>query len=167
MTEQQAEDVATRDGQGDFDFFMGAWNSHHRRLRERLRGSTEWDEFDSTITARKILGGHGNMDEGVMERPGGPVYGMTIRLYNPETRLRSLYWLDSNSGTVQPPQIGRFDGHGRGEFYDREVIGDKVIISRFIWTVVSENACHWEQAFSADGGKTWETNWIIDHTRVQ
>ncbi|HUY75570.1 MAG TPA: DUF1579 domain-containing protein [Ktedonobacterales bacterium] len=164
MIEQRTEDTASRDGQADFDFFMGTWNVHHQKLRERLRGSTSWEEFDSVCVARKILGGRGNMDEITMERPTGRVMGMTIRLYNPETRLWSIHWMDSVTGTVQAPMIGRFE-QGRGEFYDREVFEDKCIISRFIWTVISENACRWEQAFSADGGKTWETNWIMDNTR--
>src|SRR5215213_8169137 len=93
-----------RDGRGDFDFFIGIWNVHHRRLRERLKGSNSWEEFDSISVARKVLNGMGNFDEIVMERESGQmIAGVTLRLYNPISHEWSLYWADSVSGTLQVP----------------------------------------------------------------
>jgi hypothetical protein len=155
-----------RDGRADFDFFMGKWKVKHRRLRERLKGSTSWEEFEGTSVARKILGGLGNFDENVMERESGRMEGVTLRLYNPASGQWSIYWADNVSVILQTPMIGGFE-NGRGEFYDQEIFEGKAILSRFIWSNISETTCRWEQAFSPDGGKTWETNWIMDNTRIE
>ncbi|HEX8997457.1 MAG TPA: hypothetical protein VF812_15625 [Ktedonobacterales bacterium] len=152
------------DGREDFDFFMGAWNVHHRKLRARLKGSTDWEEFDGETESRKVLGGLGNTDQLVMDSSAGHVVGMTVRLFDPHTRQWRIYWADSVHGAFDQPMIGRFQ-NGRGEFYAQEFFEGQSIYSRFIWTSISETECRWEQAFSADGGKTWETNWIMDFTR--
>jgi hypothetical protein len=156
-----------RDGRNDFDFFIGIWNVHHRRLRERLKGSDSWEEFDSISVARKVLNGMGNFDEIVMERESGQVIaGVTLRLYNPISHEWSLYWADSVSSTLQVPMVGKFDReNGRGEFFSQEMFEGRHIYSRFIWSAITHDSCRWEQAFSADGGKSWETNWIMDFTR--
>jgi hypothetical protein len=153
-----------RDGRGDFDFFMGSWKVHHRRLRERLKGSTEWEEFAGTVSARKILGGLGNFDEGTMERTSGPALGTTLRIYNPQSSQWSIYWADSVNGMVPIATVGEFKD-GRGEFYDHEPFEGRMIFCRFIWSPITPDSCRWEQAFSADGGATWETNWVMDFTR--
>jgi hypothetical protein len=158
---------AERDSRKDFDFFVGSWNIRNRRLRERLKGSTDWEEFEGRTVARTILGGLGNLDECVMERASGRLEGMTVRLYNPASRQWSLYWADNlNSGILQTPMIGGFE-NGRGEFYAQEPFEGKHIFSRFIWSEITETSCRWEQAFSPDGGKTWETNWIMDFVRIE
>ena len=154
-----------QDGRADFDFFVGSWNVHNRRLRERLKGSQEWEEFAGTSVARTILGGLGNTDEATFERAAGRFEGMTVRLFNPASRQWSLYWADTVSGSLQTPMIGGFV-QGLGEFYAQEPFEGKQIFSRFIWSKITPSSCQWEQAFSADGGKTWETNWITDQTRV-
>jgi hypothetical protein len=154
-----------QDGRADFDFWMGDWKAHHRRLRARLKGSTAWEEFEGTSVARKLLGGIGNIDENVMQRASGPLEGVTLRLFDPTTRQWSIYWADSVSGILQPPMIGRFE-NGRGEFYAQETFEGRSIFSRFIWSQITPTSCRWEQAFSADGGKTWETNWEMEFTRV-
>ncbi len=155
-----------QDGRNDFDFFIGRWKVHHRRLRERLKGSTAWEEFEGTAACHKILGGLGNFDEGTMERDSGRFEGVTLRLFDPKSQEWSLYWADNVRGTLDIPMIGRFQ-NGVGEFYDQEVFEGKHIFSRFTWSISSETACRWEQAFSADGGKTWETNWIMDFIRTE
>lgn len=152
------------DGRRDFDFFMGNWDSQHRRLRERLQGSQDWEEFSGRSEAHRVLGDLGNFDEITMNRAGGETKGMTVRLFDPATRQWSIYWADSTKGVLQAPMIGEFTD-GRGEFYDREVFAGKSIFSRFIWSAITASSCRWEQAFSADGGKSWETNWIMDFTR--
>jgi hypothetical protein len=155
-----------QDGRNDFDFFIGRWKGHNRRLRERLKGSTEWDEFEGLSVARKVLGGLGHMDEVTLNRETGPVEGFTLRLFDPKSQEWSLYWTSSLTGTLEKPMIGKFE-NGRGEFFAQEIHDGKHIYSRFIWSEITENSCRWEQAFSADGGKTWETNWIADFTRLE
>lgn len=155
-----------QDGRQDFDFLFGKWHSHHQRLRERLKGSTEWEEFEGVSVARPILGGIGNMDEIVMERASGQVEGATVRLFDLTTHQWRIYWADNNHGTLELPMIGRFE-NGRGEFYSQEPFEGQYIFSRFIWSEITPTSCKWEQAFSSDGGKTWETNWIMRFTRIE
>ncbi len=162
-----AERIATiqeLDGRADFDFFIGSWDSHQRKLKQRLKGCDEWDEFPAVSVVRKILGGLGNVDEVTLETPAGRVLGLTVRLFDPQTHLWSIYWSSSAHNVLDAPMVGRFE-QGRGEFYDRETFEGRSVFSRFIWTSSGANACRWEQAFSADGGRTWETNWTADFTR--
>ncbi len=152
------------DGRTDFDFFIGCWKGHNWRLRERLKGSNDWEEFEGISVARKVLGGLGNIDEVTMDRETGRLEGMTLRLYNPNSQQWSLYWASSLDGILQTPLIGNFVD-GRGEFYSQELFEGRSIFCRFIWSNITETSCRWEQAFSTDGGKTWETNWIAEFTR--
>lgn len=163
------ETLTERDGRNDFDFLIGFWNVQHRRLRERLNACDSWEEFMSFSVARKVLNGMGNFDETAMTRETGEtVAGATLRLYNPATHEWSLYWADSLSGTLFTPMVGKFDReNGRGEFYAQELFEGRHIFSRFIWSEITPASCRWEQAFSADGGKSWETNWIMTFTRRQ
>ncbi len=163
MTEQLSVD-ARPDGRADFDFFIGTWDSHQRKLKERLTGCGEWEEFSGVSVVRTILGGLGNFDEVTFDMPAGPVMGVTLRLFDPQTQLWSIYWSSSTCSVLDTPMVGRFE-HGRGEFYDRETFEGRSIFSRFIWTSSGADACRWEQAFSPDGGRTWETNWTADFTR--
>jgi hypothetical protein len=162
---QQGAVDQERDGQHDFDFVIGSWKIHNRRLRDPLTGSTTWVEFEGTSVARKIWGGRANVDEGELDDPSGHIQGMTLRLYDPTTRLWSLYWATSKQGTLAIPTIGRF-ANGRGEFYDYEVYQGKAVLVRFLWLNIKPDSCRWEQAFSSDGGKTWETNWTMDFERI-
>jgi hypothetical protein len=107
----------------------------------------------------------GNIDEFEIDAPGGGVEAVTVRLYSPTNKEWSIYWATSpGEGRFDVPMMGGFEGQ-RGEFYSQEVFEGRHIFSRFIWTVTSTDACRWEQAYSADGGRTWETNWIMDFTR--
>jgi hypothetical protein len=154
------------DGRTDFDFFIGRWKARNRRLRERLKGSNDWEEIEGVAVVRKVLGGLGNIDEITMERETGRLQGLTLRLYNPESRQWSMYWSSSADGILQPPVIGTFMD-GRGEFYSQELFEGRSIFCRFICSDITETSCRWEQAFSTDGGKTWETNWIAELTRQE
>jgi hypothetical protein len=154
------------DGRNDFDFFIGRWKGHNRRLRERLKGSTEWEEFEGTSVARKVLGGLGHMDEVTFDRKTGSMEGFTLRLFDPKSQEWSIYWASSAGGTLELPMIGKFE-NGHGEFYAHEVFENRHVYSRFIWSEITETSCRWEQAFSVDGGKTWETNWTADFTRLE
>jgi len=163
MMEQNAEDGG-RDPQRDFDFIIGNWKVHNRRLKQRLKGSNSWEEFEGASVARKIWGGAGNVDEYEADSPSGRIQGMTVRLYNPKSQQWSIYWANSASGVLETPMIGSFKD-GRGEFYDQEFFEGKSIYVRFIWSNITGASARWEQAFSADGGKTWETNWVMELTR--
>ncbi len=153
------------DGRNDFDFLIGTWKVHHFRLKERLKGCTEWEEFEGESTDRKILNGLGNMDENILHRASGDVHAITVRLFDPRSKEWSLCWSAEGAGTFEVPMIGGFQ-NGRGEFYSQEVFEGRHIFSRFIWSEIEANACKWEQAFSSDGGKTWETNWVMTFERV-
>lgn len=150
---------------GDFDFWMGRWRGTHRQLKQRLAGSTEWITFESTCSARKILAGYGNIDENEIHKPAGTYAGVSLRTYDPATRLWSIWWLDSrNPGKLEPPVTGSFK-NGIGTFLGDDDFEGKKIKVRFVWTVTDPEHPHWEQAFSTDGGQSWETNWIMDFTR--
>ena len=157
----------TADGRTDFDFLIGEWTVHNRRLTARLAGSTDWEEFFSSCRAWPILDGLGNQDEFILELPTGRVIATTVRLFNPAAREWSLYWASSATpGRFDPPLVGRFDGP-RGEFYGQEVFAGRHVLCHFIWTVDGPEACRWEQAYSEDGGRSWETNWIMAFTRTR
>lgn len=156
-----------RDGRNDFDFFNGKWKGVNRRLRERLVGCTEWEVFEGHSVAHSILDGLGHIDEVTLERESGLMKGFTLRLYNPDTHEWSLYWASSaGANTIFPAMIGKFEGE-QGFFYAYELIQGRHIYTRFIWTILNENSCRWEQAFSTDAGQTWETNWTADFTREE
>ena len=149
----------------DFDFWPGEWHVHNRRLRERLAGSDEWEEFEATSTARKILDGHGNEDEFRTDHDGGFV-GMSFRFFAPVTRLWSIYWADSRRpGVLDPPVLGSFSGDV-GVFEGDDVLRGRAIRVRFVWSRVTTPTPRWEQAFSDDGGATWETNWVMEFARA-
>lgn len=164
MAERLMTVDAPADGRDDFDFFLGSWDGRQRRLKEWLRGCDEWTEFASTSVVRKTLNGIGQVDEVTMATADGPVVGLTVRVFNPHTRLWGIHWASSIHGVMGTAQIGRFE-NGRGLFYDFEVLDGRAILSRYLWTSSGPDACRWEQAFSGDGGATWETNWIADFTR--
>jgi len=152
-------------GVNGFDFLIGNWRVHHRRLKERLANNREWVEFEGTSIARKILGGRGNMDDNVLNLPGGAYRAVTVRTYDPAEKLWSIWWIDSrHPGPLDPPVVGRFE-NGVGTFYADDTFNGKPIRVRYLWTNQSD-APHWEQAFSEDEGKTWETNWTMDFTGV-
>ena len=145
----------------DFDFFMGSWKVHNRRLRERLAGSDEWDEFDATSVARPILDGMGNEDEFRTDYDGGFI-GMSFRFFDPNNGIWSIYWADTRRcGVLDPPVFGSFSGD-TGVFEGEDTFEGRPIIVRFSWSGVTTKTPRWEQAFSGDGGETWETNWVMD-----
>jgi hypothetical protein len=161
---QQA--TAMRDGQHDFDFEVGSFKIHLKRLLHPLTGSTNWVEFDGTSVTRKIWNGRAQLEEFETDSlTAGHIEGLTLRLYDPQSHQWSLYWANSKGGPILPPQIGEFK-NGRGEFYAQDTLNGKSIFVRFIWSDTTTNTPHFEQSFSDDGGKTWEVNWITDQTRA-
>ena len=157
---------ALRDGQHDVDFEIGTWKTHLKRLMHPLTGSKNWVEYDGTTVVRKVWDGRANLVELVADGPAGHFQGLNLRLYNPESHQWSLNFANVIGGTRTQPTIGEFK-NGRGEFYDQEPINGRAVLVRFVISQVSPDSCHFEQAFSDDGGKTWEINWIADDTRAR
>jgi hypothetical protein len=157
--------AAVQDGRADFDFLVGTWDVQNRRLRERLKGSDQWDEFEGRSVVRHVLGGLGNIDR---IRFGGLFAGhegVTLRLFDPVAREWSLHWSDNTTGKLFTRLVGSF-AVGRGVFYAQEAFEGRQVFSRFIWTAPSADSAIWEQAFSDDGGDNWETNWTMQLTRA-
>jgi hypothetical protein len=154
----------SRDGSHDFDFEIGTWTTHLRRLVHPLTGSSAWVEYVGTSVVRKVWDGHANMVELEVDGPGGHVEGLSLRLYNPGAHQWSLNFSNSASGTLSQPTIGEFR-NGRGEFYDQEAYNGRMILVRQVWSGITADSCRFEQSFSDDGGKTWELNWVAVDTR--
>jgi len=152
------------DGRADFDFFIGSWTCRHRVLQEWLKGSTSWEAFGGTSVARKVLGGPGHIEEVTLERASGTTEELVVRLFDPQTHQWSIYEADNSNGFGSQPVIGAFKD-GRIEGYSHEPWEGKYIFRRVVWSDITTASFHWEQAFSADGGTTWETNWIPDFVR--
>ena len=151
-------------GVNDFDFLIGSWRVHHGRLKERLAGNHECIEFEGTCAMQKILGGAGNMDENILDFPGGAYRAVTLRIYDAKKKRWSIWWIDGRDPShLDPPVVGGFK-NGVGTFYANDTFKGKPIRIRFLWTNLTTKP-HWEQAFSEDGGKTWETNWIMEFVK--
>ena len=152
----------------DFDFLAGTWRVEHRRLRDRLAGSEEWQQFAGTSVGRLILDGAGNVDDNVLELPDGTYRAATLRSYDPATGEWSIWWLDGRHprGPLDPPMVGSFSD-GVGTFYANDTFQGRPIVVRFIWSEITDATARWEQAFSPDGGTTWEVNWVMHFTRVE
>jgi hypothetical protein len=158
---------AYHDGSHDFDFLIGDWKAHVRRLPNRLVGSHEWIEYDGISNHHKILDSNANFEQFEVTSTDGKQHlkAQTLRLYNPDTHQWSIYLLDVDKGSLpMPPVVGGFTGN-RGEFYDQEAYKGRAIFVRYLWLNLSPISARMEQSFSADGGKTWETNWICELSR--
>lgn len=163
----EAKRAEPRDGQHDFDFELGKWKIHLRKLKNPLHGSKEWIEFDGTSVTRPLWDGKSQVEEFEVDSPVvGHIEGMTLRLYSPTAHQWSLYWANQKNGRFDIPTIGEFKD-GRGEFFDQEVFEGRTILVRYVWTNTTTKMPHFEQSYSTDGGKTWEVNWITDQTRVE
>lgn len=167
-----SETTLSQDGAHDFDFFLGEWLVQNRKRLRILENCDEWETFTATQKNQALPGGIGNFDDFIAEawRPG--YVGMSLRIFNPETGLWSIYWLnnrnggiDSQTGALMPPVVGKFQD-GVGLFEAKDTFNGKPVIVRFKWFVISANSARWEQAFSPDDGASWETNWVMDLTRV-
>jgi hypothetical protein len=156
-------EASRREGSHAFDFQTGTWRIRNLRLRERLHGCKDWEEFAATCIARPLPGGIGNQDEFHTDHWPGFV-GMTFRFYNPETEIWSLYWASNVRGILEPPVVGSFAGEV-GIFEGDDLDDGRPVRVRFVWSGVASRTPRWEQAFSVDGGRTWETNWIMEFTR--
>jgi hypothetical protein len=155
------------DGHADFDFLIGNWKAHLKKLVNPLTNSTTWIEYDGTSRIRKIWDSCANTEEFEVHNPEKDLHikGQTLRLYNPESRQWSIYLVNAAKGTLDiPPMIGQFT-NGCGEFYDQESFKGRAIFVRYVWLSNPPDSARMEQSFSTDGGKTWEVNWICELTR--
>jgi hypothetical protein len=151
----------------DFDFFIGSWRVTHTRLRERLAGGSDWDEFTGVTVTRKILGGFGNIDDNWLDLPGAPYRAVTLRTFDPAAKQWSIWWLDGrNPQALDTPMRGVFEG-GVGKFFAHDTFDGRPIGVRFLWTPNDGEGPRWEQAFSEDSGASWETNWIMRFRRSE
>ncbi len=153
-----------RGAPSDFDFEIGTWKTHLKRLTKPLTGSGTWVEYEGTTVVRKVWDGRANLVELDVTGPAGQIEALSLRLFNPETRQWSLNFANARGGVMAAPALGGF-GNGRGEFYNYDTLDGREILVRFVISDITPRSCRFEQAFSADGGKTWEVNWIAVDTR--
>ena len=163
--EHEREPVNTS-AEHDFDFLVGSWTVQHRRLKHRLAHSTEWETFSGTCKTWLLLGDQGNVDDNVIEAPAGAYRAATLRSFDPATKSWSIWWLDNrHPQELDSPVVGGFRD-GIGTFFAKDAFGGRPIVVRYIWSDITPNSAKWQQAFSDDSGKTWETNWVMEFRRL-
>jgi hypothetical protein len=167
QTTSNPANLPQRDGSHDFDFLIGDWKAHVRRLPDRLNNSDIWDVYDGISNHKKLLDSNANFEEFDVSTADKKlrIKAQTVRLYNPTSRQWSIYLIDLDNGTLDvPPVVGGFTGD-RGEFFHQEEFKGRRILVRYVWLNISPKAARMEQSFSPDGGKTWEVNWICGLSR--
>jgi len=167
QTADNPANLPQRDGSHDFDFLIGDWKAHVRRLPDRLNNSNVWVEYDGISNHHKLLDSNANFEQFEVTSNDKKLHlkAQTLRLYNPATRQWSIYLVDLDNGTLDtPPVVGGFNGK-RGEFYHQEILKGRTILVRYLWLDLSPNSARMEQSYSPDGGKTWEVNWICELSR--
>ena len=167
QTTSNPANLPQRDGSHDFDFIIGNWKAHVRRLPDRLNSSNTWIEYDGISNHKKLLDSNSNFEEFDVTSTDKKLHikAQTLRLYNPTSHQWSIYLVDVDNGTLGlPPVVGQFTGN-RGEFFDQEDFKGRAILVRYVWLNISPNSARMEQSFSPDGGKTWEVNWICELSR--
>ena len=167
QTTDNPANLPQRDGSHDFDFLIGDWKAHVRRLPDRLNNSNVWVEYDGISNHHKLLDSNANFEQFEVTSTDKKLHikAQTLRLYNPATHQWSIYLVDLDNGTLDtPPVVGGFSGK-RGEFYHQEILKGRTILVRYVWLDLSPNSARMEQSYSPDGGKTWEVNWICELSR--
>jgi hypothetical protein len=152
-------------GSGDFDFLFGVWKVDHRKLKRRLAGDDSWDEFEGDCACRPMHFGIGNFEDNRFHLPDGFHAASAVRYFNPATAQWAIYWVDSRRLSVEPPVLGGF-ADGVGLFFTDDTFEGRPIRVRFIWSHMTPTSARWEQAFSPDGGASWEINWVMEFTRI-
>ncbi|HXY10773.1 MAG TPA: hypothetical protein VEI52_23275 [Terriglobales bacterium] len=167
QTASNPANLPQRDGSHDFDFLIGNWKAHVRRLPDRLNNSNVWIEYDGISNHKKLLDSNANFEEFEVTSTDKKLHikAQTLRLYNPASHQWSIYLVDLDNGTLSlPPVVGSFTAN-RGEFFDQEDYKGRAILVRYVWLNLSPQSARMEQSFSPDGGKTWEVNWICELSR--
>ena len=161
-----AETAATRDGAKDFHWEIGTWTTNVKVRRNPLSGTAaDWAEYHGTSVVKPLLDGHANFVELSVSGPRGKIEGGSLRLYNPKARQWSLNYASVGGGVLTAPVFGGFGDDGRGAFYGQDTLDGRTILVRFIVKRISPNEARFEQAYSIDGGQSWEDNWIAVDTR--
>jgi hypothetical protein len=156
--------AAAASSKHDFDFYIGKWNVHNRKLQTRLQHASDWIEFEAKEEMHTILDGSGNIDCFRTAIYNKPFEGMTLRLFNPHTKLWSIYWADTNKGKLDPPVVGSFE-NGVGHFWGRDEHEKIPVLVVFRWDARNKENPVWSQAFSTDNGLSWEWNWHMYFTK--
>ena len=167
QTTENPANLPQHDGSHDFDFLIGDWKAHVRRLPDRLNNSNTWDVYDGISNHHKLLDSNANFEQFEVTSTDKKLHikAQTLRLYNPATRQWSIYLVDLDNGTLDaPPVVGSFNGK-RGEFFHQEMLKGRTILVRYLWLDLSPSSARMEQSYSPDGGKTWEVNWICELSR--
>jgi hypothetical protein len=167
-TPQTGETIMTDAATGhehDWDWLVGRWNVRHHKLKARLAGSAEWEDFAGTSVLWLTLGGLGTVDDNVFSAPGGTYRAVGVRAYDVKSGEWSIWWLDERNPTIDPPVKGGFK-NGVGEFSAPDTLNGRPIVVRYRWSEITPTSARWEQAFSPDGGATWEVNWIMRFERA-
>ena len=164
LAQQSSDTSKMRDGQHDFDFNIGKWKTHIKRLQHPLTGSTTWIELNGTVTVRKVWDGRAQIEEIEADGPAGHFEGLTLFLYNPQSHQWSQNFANSSDGMLTQPTIGEFK-NGRGELYNQETFNGRAIMVRGVWSEIQPNSHRFEESFSEDGGKTWEPVFVGTLTR--
>jgi hypothetical protein len=162
-----AQEVIQHDGQRDFDFLVGSWKIHLKRLVQPEHGAKQWVDLDGTVVCRQVFDGRAEVEEFKVESADKKMHiqGLATRFYNPTSRQWSIWWANAKDGAMYPPPVvGEFK-NGRGEFYDQDVVNGRAVFTRFVWTATASSSPHFEQSISTDGGKSWELNWVTDQTK--
>lgn len=153
-------------GAKDFDFLIGDWRVTHRRLKRRLAGDQEWEEFGGASSTRKVLGGLGNFEDNRIDLPSGAYRAIAVRSFDPKIAQWAIWWLDGRAPhQLEVPVIGGFTD-GAGSFFADDTLDGREVRIRFLWSLTDTPSPRWEQAFSADGGESWETNWVMRFDRA-
>lgn len=150
----------------DFDFYEGKWKLRNKKLKTRLDNCSEWIEFESTQEMYRVLNGIGNIDNYLAVVDGLPFEGMSVRLFNPKTKLWSIYWADSSEGILQPAVLGSFE-NDFGHFFTKDTFNGRDILVVFRWDITDKKNPIWSQAFSTDNGESWEWNWYMYFSRFE
>jgi hypothetical protein len=158
--------VAPKDGQHDFDFNLGVWNTHIRRVLHPLSGNADSIELNGTVTVRKVWDGRAQLEEIEADGPNGHWEGLTLFMYNPQAHQWSQTYADGKTGVLTTPSIGSFS-NGRGELYSQESVDGRSVLVRGIWSEIAANSHHFEISYSDDGGKTWVPAFIASLTRAR
>ena len=159
-----AAPAARPDGAHDFDFEFGSWKATVRRLRDPFSEQKQWVEYTGPSIVRPVWHGRANLGEIELSGPAGKIQGSSFRLYDPATHEWRIHWTNANDGLIGSAMVGGFRD-GRGEFYNQETIGTHTVLVRFIFSGITPRTFKLEQAFSSDGGKTWEANWLASFER--
>jgi hypothetical protein len=155
------------DGQRDFDFLVGTWKIHLKRLIHSQKGVEEWVELDGTTDCRPVLNGTAEVEEFQVESRDKKmrIHGLAMRFYDPKSHQWSIWWANAKDGAMYPPPVTGEFKNGRGEFYDQEVVDGRTVFTRYVWTATTTPSPHFEQSISTDGGKSWRLWWVTDQVK--